>query len=332
MDTTGFECTDGTYRLCSRLRLARPPVSIDEHAELAPNPARLSFTSFIEPTREGAALDQPQPLRSEAVYLTISCRKLLYVYRNYNILKHFTYDTTSSYEPMDHDFNQMTRSPQSTLIACCFSSGAVVIYDVVSGRARWINKHAEYTRQPATAVSWLPGQETLLLVGHSDGSVYLLDAAYDHFAAIPISKRNQQVFSIHHQPESNTIPVLAILRDKIAPVSCISCSKDCESVAITFMDGLLLVLDRKNWTSRFAAHSYYGGFTCVSWSADCKFLVTGGEDDLVTSFFGKHPCRSINIVAHSFSSFFFNFKDSIPLHVMIRQYFVILLFIFRNHA
>lgn len=30
-----------------------------------------------------------------------------------------------------------------------------------------------------------------------------------------------------------------------------------------------------------AFRSYYGGFTCVAWSPDGKFLATGGEDDLV---------------------------------------------------
>jgi catabolite repression protein CreC len=28
--------------------------------------------------------------------------------------------------------------------------------------------------------------------------------------------------------------------------------------------------------------SYYGGFTCVTWSPDGKYVVTGGQDDLVT--------------------------------------------------
>jgi WD40 repeat protein len=28
--------------------------------------------------------------------------------------------------------------------------------------------------------------------------------------------------------------------------------------------------------------SYYGGFTCVCWSPDGKYIVTGGQDDLVT--------------------------------------------------
>jgi WD40 repeat protein len=28
--------------------------------------------------------------------------------------------------------------------------------------------------------------------------------------------------------------------------------------------------------------SYYGGFTCICWSPDGKYIVTGGQDDLVT--------------------------------------------------
>jgi catabolite repression protein CreC len=28
--------------------------------------------------------------------------------------------------------------------------------------------------------------------------------------------------------------------------------------------------------------SYYGGFTCVCWSPDGKYVLTGGQDDLVS--------------------------------------------------
>lgn len=40
--------------------------------------------------------------------------------------------------------------------------------------------------------------------------------------------------------------------------------------------------------------SYFGGLLCVSWSPDGKYLVVGGEDDLVTvySFWEKRiVCR-----------------------------------------
>lgn len=30
--------------------------------------------------------------------------------------------------------------------------------------------------------------------------------------------------------------------------------------------------------------SYFGGLSCLSWSPDSKYIVTGGEDDLVTVY------------------------------------------------
>lgn len=32
------------------------------------------------------------------------------------------------------------------------------------------------------------------------------------------------------------------------------------------------------------ARSYFGGFLCVCWSPDSKYIVVGGEDDLVTVY------------------------------------------------
>lgn len=33
-----------------------------------------------------------------------------------------------------------------------------------------------------------------------------------------------------------------------------------------------------------AMRSYFGGLLCVAWSPDVKYIVTGGEDDLVSVY------------------------------------------------
>ena len=58
-------------------------------------------------------------------------------------------------------------------------------------------------------------------------------------------------------------------------------SPDGSSIAMTTKDGILVVYDLERGEQLCGFKSYYGGFLCVAWSSDGKFLAAGGEDDLV---------------------------------------------------
>lgn len=64
------------------------------------------------------------------------------------------------------------------------------------------------------------------------------------------------------------------------------CSK---YLAIVSQDGFLRVFNFDTMDLVGTARSYYGGLLCVCWSPDGKYVVTGGEDDLITvwSFYEK---------------------------------------------
>ncbi|EGD81672.1 hypothetical protein PTSG_02386 [Salpingoeca rosetta] len=313
-DIQGFECTDGVYRKCTRVALPRPVLSPDERADLAPPPTRLSFcviraaaaassrpstadqqqengdgdahhahaSNRIHGSHSSHSTDIDADVPRETTYMAFNCRRMLFMSHSFGPTQHFTYDSTCSQDPIDHDFNHMTRSPDSTELACCFTSGAVVVYNVITGCAMWINRKEEYTAEPGTAIAWLPGRETELLVGHTDGTVYLIDTHLKTATQIDTTKDTRQVYRISEQPTADANPRRALVRNKPAAVSAIACSPDSTSVAITYMDGLLLVVSRDTFASRFVARSYYGGFTSVAWSDDCRFIATGGEDDLVS--------------------------------------------------
>jgi WD40 repeat protein len=59
------------------------------------------------------------------------------------------------------------------------------------------------------------------------------------------------------------------------------------------MDGRLQIFDYVNDRLCDIYHGYFGGLTCVAWSPDGKFIITGGQDDLVTvwAFKGKIVAR-----------------------------------------
>lgn len=53
-------------------------------------------------------------------------------------------------------------------------------------------------------------------------------------------------------------------------------------LAIVSQDGFLRVFHYDTMEIVGLARSYFGGFLCVCWSPDSKYIVVGGEDDLVT--------------------------------------------------
>ncbi|KAI9032176.1 WD40-repeat-containing domain protein [Hyaloraphidium curvatum] len=64
-------------------------------------------------------------------------------------------------------------------------------------------------------------------------------------------------------------------------ITAISFSPDCQHVGITSMDGSLKIVDYVNERLSDTFPSYFGGITTLSWSPDGKFLLTGGQDDLI---------------------------------------------------
>lgn len=55
-------------------------------------------------------------------------------------------------------------------------------------------------------------------------------------------------------------------------------------LAVASQDGYLRVFDYDKMELIGIAKSYFGGLLCVDWSPDGKYLVMGGEDDLVTVY------------------------------------------------
>ena len=53
-------------------------------------------------------------------------------------------------------------------------------------------------------------------------------------------------------------------------------------LAVVSQDGYLRVFNYNSMEFLGSMKSYFGGLLCVCWSPDSKYLVVGGEDDLVT--------------------------------------------------
>lgn len=59
-------------------------------------------------------------------------------------------------------------------------------------------------------------------------------------------------------------------------------SPDCRHIAVVSEDGSFRIIDFLKEQLLHQYMSYYGGMMCVCWSPDGRYIVTGGQDDLVS--------------------------------------------------
>ena len=67
-------------------------------------------------------------------------------------------------------------------------------------------------------------------------------------------------------------------------INSVAFSSNGYQLACVSCDGVLRIFDVGSGTLRAGCRSYFGGYLCVSWSHDGRFVVCAGEDDLVEIF------------------------------------------------
>ncbi|ETW86103.1 hypothetical protein HETIRDRAFT_309667 [Heterobasidion irregulare TC 32-1] len=209
--------------------------------------------------------------------------------------------------PTCHDVNQATVSHEHIDVIIGFNTGDLVWFDPIASRYGRLNKQGRISKSPCTAVRWVPSSPNLFLVSHADGTIIVYDKDRDDGLFAP-----QHPHSGLPQPPSarpaagagewNPLDTIFVTmppwhpRDKAAknPVSHWKVahrsivdfvfSPDVKYVAAISEDGCLRVIDTlaEQLVDCYAA--YFGALTSVAWSPDGRFIITGGQDDLVNIF------------------------------------------------
>ncbi|KAJ2961583.1 hypothetical protein NQZ79_g3116 [Umbelopsis isabellina] len=220
--------------------------------------------------------------------------------------------------PTVHDINMLTRGADHLDIIIGFSTGDILWFDPLSNKYARINKAGVINASAVTCIKWLPGSENLFMASFHDGCCMLFDKEREdsggvftldtHTAnglgngpAILLGNAKPRHGSgLHHSMieglhEDLTLKVSkpnVKASHKCNPVSHWSVSKkpvhafafspDFQHVAIVGLDGRLRIIDFLTEKLQDVYQTYYGGLICVAWSPDGRYILTGGQDDLVT--------------------------------------------------
>ncbi|KAG0470945.1 hypothetical protein HPP92_015491 [Vanilla planifolia] len=147
--------------------------------------------------------------------------------------------------------------------------------------AQHYNKDGTTNNSRCTCVAWIPNTDGSFVVSHADGNLYVYEKHKDGTAdpSFPAIKDPTQ-FSVAHARSSKCNP---IIRWHVCQgsINNISFSTDGIYLATVGRDGYLRVFDYSKEQLFCGGKSYYGALLCCAWSPDDKYILIGGEDDLV---------------------------------------------------
>ncbi|XP_048177030.1 dystrophia myotonica WD repeat-containing protein isoform X1 [Corvus hawaiiensis] len=189
-------------------------------------------------------------------------------------------------QPTCHDFNQFTAGAETLALLVGFSAGQVQYLDLAKkdSAGRLFNEERLIDKSKVTLVKWLPDTERLFLASHASGHLYLYDSEQPCGATSPqytllTQGEGFRVFSCKSKTPRNPLLKWAV---GSGPLNEFAFSPDGRSLACVSQDGVLRVFHFSSMLLQGMMRSYFGGLLCVCWSPDGRYVVTGGEDDLVT--------------------------------------------------
>ncbi|XP_036324421.1 WD repeat-containing protein 20 isoform X2 [Rhagoletis pomonella] len=191
--------------------------------------------------------------------------------------------------PSCHDFNATSATPTGAPLLVGFTTGQIQLVSPQPGPRelrKLYNEERLIDKTKVTCLKWLPNSPNLFLASHASGNLYL----YNEDLPCTPTAPNYQPFKMGDgytiltcKSKSTRNPLYKWIFN--TENCCINefCFSPCGSnLAIVSQDGFLRVFHYDTMELLGIARSYFGGFLCVCWSPDGKYIVVGGEDDLVT--------------------------------------------------
>ncbi|KAI9826543.1 MAG: hypothetical protein M1832_006139 [Thelocarpon impressellum] len=190
-----------------------------------------------------------------------------------------------------HDVNQLTKSSSHLDVIIGFSCGDVIWYEPMSQKYARLNKNGAINGSAVSDIRWIPGSESLFLAAHADGSLVVYDKEKDDAAFAPEEAEDGPAASapdgslrVDKSVNSKNQKANPVASWKLSSqrINAFAFSPDCKHLAVVSEDGSLHVLDYLAERLLDSYSSYYGGLICVCWSPDGRYVLTGGQDDLVS--------------------------------------------------
>ncbi|KAJ8269972.1 hypothetical protein GJAV_G00108840 [Gymnothorax javanicus] len=283
---TQFTTREGVYKLLTHSEYSRPNrVPFNSQGS---NPVKVSFVNVNDQSGNG-----------DRICFNVGRELYFYIYKGVrkaaDLSKPIDKRIYKGTQPTCHDFNHLTATAESVSLLVGFSAGQVQLIDPIKKEtSKLFNEERLIDKSRVTCVKWVPGSESLFLVAHSSGNMYLYNVEHTCGTATPHYQllKQGESYSVHTCKSKSTRNPLLKWTVGEGALNEFAFSPDGKFLACASQDGFLRVFNFDAVELHGTMKSYFGGLLCVCWSPDGRYLVAGGEDDLVTVW-SFSDCRVI---------------------------------------
>ncbi|XP_054708170.1 WD repeat-containing protein 20-like [Uloborus diversus] len=273
---TQFMTREGVYKLMTLSEYSRPNrVGFNAQAN---TPVKVSFVTMPDPSGNG-----------DRICFNVGRELYVYMYKGVkkaaDLTKPVDKRVYKGTYPTCHDFNQCTVTNEGVSLLVGFSAGQIQLIDPIKKElSKLYNEERLIDKTKVTCLKWVPGSQNLFLVSHSSGQMYVYKEDLPCGNTPPHYQLFKQgegfaVYTCKTKSTRNPLYRWVIGFGALNEFSFSPCSKYLATVS---QDGFLRIFNYDTMDLVGIVRSFFGGLLCVCWSPDGKYVVTGGEDDLVT--------------------------------------------------
>ncbi|KAJ3269425.1 hypothetical protein HDV01_001423 [Terramyces sp. JEL0728] len=179
-----------------------------------------------------------------------------------------------------HDVNLVTRDTMNSVVG--HTTGDILCFWPISGKYIRLNRGGIIHKCAVTYIKWIPGSENMFIAGFDDGSMMVFDKDMED-QNYPIPACNEE-YLIRQAPKGSKSNPRVYWKISKKSITCIAFSPDMVHFAVTSMDGTLRIFNLQTEKLLDVYKSFFGGFTCATWSPDGRFVVAGSQDDLISIY------------------------------------------------
>ncbi|KAJ6228729.1 wd repeat protein [Anaeramoeba flamelloides] len=186
---------------------------------------------------------------------------------------------------------------KNIIFAVLLKNNNIYVIDQTENKIYNINIDNKITKTPFTMVQFLPNENLEIAASDIKGRIWIFSSDRKDPKRFDLNFKNENEFHFIYNKDKKTNPIGVFNCGKYH-IKSFEFSHQGDKIATVDKAGYFNIFNIDRISIHLCFKSLFGGFTCLSWSNDDKYILTGGEDDIVCLWDVQNKCIIARCLGH----------------------------------